>query len=239
MIRINKYLARCGVASRRHADQLVSEGRVSVNGRVIEIPGYQIDEAADEVRVDRVVVRLPTGYQYIVMNKPSGYVTSLSDPHHSRTVAELVAGARERVFPVGRLDLDTEGVLLFTNDGEMAHRLTHPRYGIKRIYLARVKGELSDSKLLRLAGGITLPDGEVGRAIAKVQKIGDGFSDVILELTEGRKREVKHLCKAVGHPVIKLIRTEFAGITCDNLKKGQWRYLTDSETAHLRQLVHP
>jgi len=148
-----------------------------------------------------------------------------------------VAGVRERVFPVGRLDLDTEGVLLFTNDGELAHRLTHPRYGIKRIYLARVKGAISESGLARFPKGIKLPDGNVGRAIAKVQKIKDGFSDLILELTEGRKREVKHLCKAVGHPVFKLIRTDFAGITCEGLNMGEWRYLTDSELFALRKMV--
>jgi len=237
MIRINKYLAQCGVASRRHADDLVAEGRVKVNGQTVDTPGFQIDEAVDEVRVDDVIIKLPTVYQYIVLNKPSGYVTSLSDPHHTRTVAELVTEVGERVYPVGRLDLDTEGVLLFTNDGELAHRLTHPRYGIVRIYEARVKGTVSETELARFPKGIKLPDGNVGRAKAKVAKVGDGFSELILELTEGRKREVKHLCKAVGHPVTRLTRTEFAGITCRRLKKGQWRSLTDREIVHLRRLV--
>jgi pseudouridine synthase len=237
MIRINKYLAQCGVASRRNADDLVLAGRVSVNGTVIDKPGIQVDEIADEIKVDGVIVRPETDFKYLVLNKPAGYVTSLSDPHHTRTVADLVRTVSERVYPVGRLDLDTEGVLLFTNDGELAHRLTHPRYGVKRVYQARVKGEVSSVTLEKFPRGIKLPDGNIGRATATVNRVEKGHSDLVLELTEGRKREIKHLCKAVGHPVVKLVRVDFAGISCEKLKKGEWRYLTAPEVAGLRKLV--
>jgi 23S rRNA pseudouridine2605 synthase len=238
MIRINKYLARCGVASRRRADDLVAEGRIKVNGQVIDTPGYQIDEANDEVRLDDDIITPASEYTYILLNKPAGYVTSLSDPHHSRTVADLVVGVKVRVYPVGRLDLDTEGVLLFTDDGEMSHRLTHPKYGIRKIYLARVKGEISKEGLERFPRGIELPDGKIGKAKAQVKSIKDGYSDLILELTEGRKREVKYLCQAIGHPVQKLTRIEFAGLTAERLEKGKWRYLTDREISRLKKLVN-
>lgn len=237
MIRINKYLARCGVTSRRHADQYVSDGRVTVNGTVVDTPGHMIDETADEVRVDGEVVAIVGGYTYVVLNKPAGYVTSLSDPHHQRTVTDLLAEVPARVYPVGRLDLDTEGVLLFTDDGEMAHRLTHPRYGIVRIYRARVEGRVLESVLPLFAKGIKLPDGNVGRAEVQIERAVKEDSILILRLKEGRKREVKHLCKAVGHPVIKLTRIEFAGIDCDRLKPGKWRYLTGEEITGLRKLV--
>lgn len=237
MIRINKYLAQCGVASRRNADEIVSQGRVTVNGEVINSPGYMIDEVADAVRVDGLLVTPVREHTYIVLNKPAGYLTSLFDPHHGRTVMDLIGGVRERVYPVGRLDLDTEGTLLFTNDGELAHRLTHPRYRVKRIYNARVKGEISRGNLARFSGGIELPDGSIGHARAELKATKHGFSDIVLELTEGRKREVKHLCEAVGHPVMKLVRVSFAGITCDRLPSGHWRPLSKREIRDLKGVV--
>ncbi len=237
MMRINKYLARSGVASRRTADLMVAGGRVTVNGVVIDTPGHMVDETADEVRVDGKIVAPTDSYVYIVLNKPPGYITSLRDPHHRRTVRDLLTGVGARVYPVGRLDLDTEGVLLFTNDGELAHRLTHPRYGIKKVYRAQVKGEVDENDLAKFSRGIDLPDGNVGHAEATLEKTESGQSFLKIEMTEGRKREVKHLCSAVGHPVVFLRRTNFAGIGCDDLSVGKWRRLTDAEVASLRQKV--
>jgi 23S rRNA pseudouridine2605 synthase len=237
MTRINKYLAQCGIASRRNADDMVLAGRVTVNDEVIRKPGYLVDEATDIVRVDGVVVKPAQEFTYIVLNKPAGYVTSLSDPQNRKTVADLLVNLAARIYPVGRLDLDTEGVLLFTNNGELAHRLTHPRYGVAKIYRARVKGEVTKQKLHLFKSGIKLPDGAVGRASVKILKAEKEHSDLALELTEGRKREVKHLCKAVGHPVISLVRTEFAGITCQRLQEGAWRYLTAREIDSLHRMV--
>ncbi len=234
MMRINKYLARSGVASRRTADLMVADGRVAVNGDVVDTPGYMVDETADEVRVDGKLVAPTESYVYIVLNKPPGFITSLRDPHHRRTVRDLLTGVGARVYPVGRLDLDTEGVLLFTNDGELAHRLTHPRYGIKKVYYAEVKGQVGADDLAKFSQGIELPDGNIGHAEATLDKVEHGHSFLIIEMTEGRKREVKHLCSAIGHPVESLRRISFAGIGCDELQVGQWRRLTEQETADLR-----
>jgi 23S rRNA pseudouridine2605 synthase len=237
MMRINKYLARSGVASRRTADLMVADNRVTVNGVIVNTPGHMVDETTDEVCVDGKVVTPAESYVYIVLNKPAGYITSLRDPHHRRTVRDLISGVGARVYPVGRLDLDTEGVLLFTNDGELAHRLTHPRYGIKKVYQVQVKGEISDGDLAQFSKGIELPDGNIGRATANLKKIENDRSFLILEMTEGRKREVKHLCTAVGHPVVFLCRTNFAGISCADLEIGKWRRLTEKEILSLRAKV--
>ena len=237
MIRINKYLSQCGVASRRSADLMVTEGRVTVNGEVITTPGHMVNEEADQVAVDGRPVAPTSRHVYIILNKPAGYVTSRSDPHHKRTVMELLKDLPDRVNPVGRLDLDTTGVLLFTNDGELAHRLTHPRFEVIKVYRAKVAGDVSKAQALILSGGVALPDGAIGRAQASIEGAGDGYTVLQLELTEGRKREVKHLCKAIGHPVIALNRRSFAGIEAAGLEIGKWRHLTPAEVDQLRRLV--
>jgi 23S rRNA pseudouridine2605 synthase len=230
-------LAHTGVTSRRAADAMVGEGRVSVNGVTITALGHMIDETRDQVCVDGAPVAPVAQHTYVVLNKPAGYVTSLADPHHEKTVTTLLSDLPERVYPVGRLDLDTEGTLLFTNDGELAHRLTHPKFGIPRVYRVQVVGEVSPTDLARFGKGIRLPDGNVGRASATLERTEGGNAVLLLELTEGRKREVKHLCSAVGHPVVKLERISFAGITCEGLLLGQWRQLSGEEVAGLRRLV--
>jgi 23S rRNA pseudouridine2605 synthase len=237
MMRINKYLAQCGVASRRAADDLVVAGRVAVNGETIETPGHMVDEAKDAVTVDGKPAVPQAVHTYVVMNKPAGYVTSMSDPHHRKTVNLLLKGVGKRVYPVGRLDLDTEGALLFTDDGELAHRLSHPRYGVSKIYLARVEGNVAEGELAQFSKGIKLPDGVVGKAQAVIKASGTGYTDLELTLTEGRKREVKHLCKAIGHPVINLVRLSFGGIKADDLASAAWRYLTDDEVLSLKKLA--
>jgi len=237
MMRINKYLAHCGVASRREADSIVVSGRVTVNGQIVNIPGTQIDESTALVTVDGRPVGLIEKYAYIVLNKPAGCLTSHADPHHGNTVMQYVQDAQPGLNPVGRLDYDTEGVLILSNDGELIHRLTHPRYGAVRVYQAVVKGRISPNGLRSLSRGLPLPDGTVGRAEAKIITAGDSQSEVHLELTEGRKREVKHLCRAIGHPVLQLRRIAYAGITLEGLPPGRWRHLTKTEVAGLRKLV--
>ncbi len=237
MLRINKYLSRCGIASRRRADTLVSKGHVTVNGELIDTPGRMIDEDADEVCVDGVRVKPTEIYTYIVLNKPAGYISSLSDPYHQQTVISLLGDVPARVYPVGRLDLDTEGTLLFTNDGELSFRLTHPKYAVKRVYSARVRGKVTADKLTLFSKGIKLPDGKTGRAVARIANTGNDYTDLYLELTEGRKREVKHLCKEIGHPVIRLYRNSFGGINSEDIEKGKWRFLTNPEIDGLYKLV--
>ncbi|MEZ5358645.1 MAG: pseudouridine synthase [Candidatus Zixiibacteriota bacterium] len=237
MMRLNKFIAHCGVASRRNADAMIAAGRVEVNGEKVLELGVRVDESADIVSVDGRVIRPVRKFTYVVLNKPTGFLTSHSDPHHNKTVVQLVKDVEVRVNPVGRLDIDTTGVLLLTDDGELAHRLTHPRFKVEKVYLAVVVGAVKKSELQQFSDGITLPDGNIGHADAKIIEAGADQSDLKLTLTEGRKREVRHMCKAIGHPVKKLTRIAFAGITCDDVLVGKWRHLTPEEVSHLKRLT--
>ncbi|MEW6411635.1 MAG: pseudouridine synthase [Candidatus Zixiibacteriota bacterium] len=237
MIRLNKYLSICGVTSRRGADSLIAEGRVSVNGAVVDKVGTIIDEAVDEVTVDGTSVNPVEELIYVVLNKPPNVMTTLADPFGRKTIVHFLEDLGARVYPVGRLDFDTEGVLLLTNDGDLAYRLAHPRYQVPKMYDVKVQGEFTESDAARIAGGIELEDGAVGRGQVKLVSHTGRISRIRIVLTEGRKREVKQLCKAVGHPVVKLRRTDFAGITVRGLKLGKWRKLTSEEISHLKKLV--
>lgn len=236
MIRINKYLSICGVTSRRGAEKLIEQQLVTINDRTAQL-GEMVDESSDVVKVNGAEVQPVSQHVYVVLNKPAGVMTTLHDPFKRRTVRHLVKKVRQRVYPVGRLDYDTEGVLLLTNDGELAYRLTHPKYQIARLYEAKVKGQFVQTDADRIASGIKLEDGAIGRARVRTIHQSKESSRVRLILTEGRKREVKQLCKAVGHPVLKLKRLEFAAITTTGLAIGKWRELTVAEVKNLKSLV--
>lgn len=237
MIRINKYLSICGVCSRRGAEELVREGRVSVNGTRIDKLGTIIDEKNDVVTVDGITARPVEKNYYVLLNKPRDVITSVTDPYRRRTVTHFTRRLPARIYPVGRLDFDTEGVLLLTNDGELAYRLAHPKYRIRRVYQALVKGPFASEDAEAIARGIKLSDGHTGKARTKIMTTGINSSKVELILTEGHKREVKQLLKAVGHPVIRLRRVEFAGLRVNGLRVGRWRHLNANEIAHLKRLV--
>lgn len=237
MIRISKYLSMCGVTSRRGAEAMVSAGRVTVNNETLQKVGTVIDESQDVVKVDGNEVRPVTEKVYILLNKPKMVMTTLFDPFKRRTVRFYLKRLRHRVYPVGRLDYDTEGVLLLTNDGDLAYRLAHPKYQIPRVYEALVTGHFKVEASDAIARGIKLDDGATGRAQVSVLGFVRNSTRLRLILTEGRKREVKQLCKKVGHPVKQLRRAEFAGITARNLKPGQWRYLSDKEVGRLQRLT--
>jgi pseudouridine synthase len=228
-MRLNAYLARAGVASRRAADELIKAGRVRVNGRPGELGTFV--GAADEVEVDgRLVAKQVLAYR--LLHKPAAIVTTARDPRGRPTVVELVP-TEPRVVPVGRLDADTTGVLLLTNDGLLAHRLAHPRYEVDKAYDVEVEGDPSPDALRRLAEGVDLDDGRT--APARAERLGPGW----LELTihEGRKHQVKRMCAAVGHPVRRLHRSGYAGLDVRGLAPGEWRDLTREEVAALRRLV--
>jgi 23S rRNA pseudouridine2605 synthase len=228
-MRLNAYLARAGVASRRAADELIKAGRVRVNGRPGELGTFV--GASDEVEVDgRPVAKQVLAYR--LLHKPEGIVTTARDPRGRPTVVGLVP-TEPRVVPVGRLDADTTGVLLLTNDGLLAHRLTHPRYEVDKVYDVEVEGDPSPDTLRRLAEGVDLDDGRT--APARAGRLGSGR----LELTihEGRKHQVKRMCAAVGHPVRRLHRSGYAGLDVRGLAPGEWRDLTREEVAALRRLV--
>lgn len=236
--RLNKFLAHAGVCSRREADRWISEGRVSVNGRAVMELGEKIDPARDKVAVNgRPVKAEEERPVYILMNKPAGRVVSVKDPFGRPTVLDLLGRLPARVYPVGRLDLDTEGALLLTNDGEMALRLTHPRYGAAKVYEARVEGEPAAADLDKVRGGIFLEGRRTAAARVKVLYRGRRHTLLRVEIHEGRKREIRKLFDAVGFPVDHLKRVDFAGLTLEGLKTGEWRYLNKKEIERLRARV--
>jgi 23S rRNA pseudouridine2605 synthase len=225
-MRLNAYLARAGVASRRRADELIKAGRVIVNG----VPG-QLNTFVSERDVVEVDGRRVTRQRlaYVLLHKPAGVVTTARDPHGRPTVVDLV-DHEARVVPVGRLDADTTGALLLTNDGPLAHRLAHPRYGVEKVYEVEVEGEPADEALTRLAAGVMLDDGPT--APAGVRRLGR--SRLELTLHEGRKHQVRRMCAAVGHPVVRLHRSRYAGLSLDGLAPGEWRELEPAEGGRLR-----
>jgi pseudouridine synthase len=238
VMRLNKFLAHAGVCSRREADRWIAEGRVSVNGRVVTELGEKIDPARDKVAVDGRPVRGQAERTvYILMNKPAGRVVSVKDPFGRPTVIDLLGRLPVRVYPVGRLDLDTEGALLLTNDGELALRLTHPRYGAVKTYEVRVEGGAEEADLDKVRGGIFLEGRRTAPARVRVLKRGRGWASLEVEIREGRKREIRKLFEAVGFPVSRLKRVNFAGLTLEGLKTGEWRYLNKREVERLRALV--
>jgi pseudouridine synthase len=226
---LNAYLARAGVASRRKADELINAGRVRVNGRQGAL--NTVVGPGDDVRVDERRVT-PQRLAYVLLHKPAGVVTTARDPQGRPTVVQLV-DHEARVVPVGRLDADTTGALLLTNDGQLAHRLAHPRYEIEKVYDVEVEGQLSDEALSRLELGVELEDGPT--APAAVRRLGRARLE--LAVHEGRKHQVKRMCAAVGHPVRRLHRSRYAGVTLEGLESGAWRELYGDEIAKLRRLV--
>jgi 23S rRNA pseudouridine2605 synthase len=225
-VRLNAYLARAGVASRRGADELIKAGRVTVNGETGQLNTFVA--RGDRVELDGEPLT-PQRLAYVLLNKPAGAVTTARDPHGRPTVVNLV-DLPERVVPVGRLDADTTGALLLTNDGPLAHRLAHPRYGVEKVYEVDVEGEPDDAALQMLAEGVELEDGLT--APARARRLGP--SRIKLTLHEGRNRQVKRMCEAVGHPVRCLHRSGYARLTLGDLQPGEWRELEPEELRRLR-----
>ena len=225
-MRLNAYLARAGIASRRRADELIKAGRVTVNGDPGQLNTFV--ESADRVEVDGAPVA-PQRLAYVLLNKPPGVVTTARDPHRRPTVVDLVRHDA-RVVPVGRLDADTTGALVLTNDGPLAHRLAHPRYGVEKVYDVEVDGEPSEEQLERLRTGVDLDDGRTAPAHAR----RTGARRLELALHEGRKHQVKRMCAAVGLPVTRLHRPRYAGLELGELAEGDWRELTEEEVERLR-----
>jgi len=208
-------------------------GRVQVNGRRVIQPGLQVDESRDQVSLDGRPLEVESGRLHILLNKPAGYLVTASDPQGRPTVYDLLEEIPRRIFPVGRLDLDTEGVLLLTDDGDWAHHLMHPRHEAIKGYRAFVKGEVRAADLDRLTRGLILEDGPARAVEARLESFASGRSVIYLELITGKKRQVKRMCAAIGHPVSRLVRVSFAGLTVGDLKPGQWRHLKSEEVTRL------
>ena len=229
-VRINRYLAQAGVGSRRAVEALVLAGRVTVNGAVVESLAARVT-VTDHVEVDGGSVSAE-GLVHLLLHKPVGVVTTARDTHGRRTVLDLVRRA-ERVFPVGRLDVATSGALVLTNDGELAHRLMHPSSGVPKVYEASVRGAVGEDALRALREGVLLDDGPTAPATARVLRRGEGLTVVELTLHEGRKRQVRRMLEAVGHPVVELRRVAFGPLRLGGLKPGAARRLTAKEVAEL------
>lgn len=236
-VRLQKAIADSGLVSRRKAEELIAQGRVTVNGRVVSDRGTKVDPEKDHVKVDGRHLKPVPPQTFVMLNKPKHVVSTMSDPGGRLTIADLLPGVRVRVFPVGRLDFDGEGLVLLTNDGELAQRLLHPRYHVPKTYLIKVKGMLNDEDLRALEKGVMLEDGPTGPAV--VNKVGKATENSWLELTiyEGRKHQVKRMLDAVGHPVLKLKRVRFGPLALGDLPVGRYRYLTDREANALRALA--
>jgi pseudouridine synthase len=234
MERLQKILSQAGIASRRASEQLMIDGRVTVNGETVRELGTKADPARDDIRVDGRRVKVAAHHRYILLNKPRGYMTTRSDPERRPTVIDLLGGVREYVYPVGRLDFDSDGLLLLTNDGDLAARLTHPRHGVARVYEALVLGVPDAHDLKRLARGVTIDDRPTLPAIVKILRTRAGGAVLEITVREGRNRQVRRMCEAIGHPVSQLTRVAIGPLRDSRLKSGQWRDLADAEILRLR-----
>ena len=243
MIRLQKILSAAGVASRRTAETLITQGRVRVNGTVVTELGTKADPATDEIKVDERRLPKPKHTHYILLNKPRGYITSRSDPQHRPTVIELLArgGVSDYIYPVGRLDYDSEGLLILTSDGDLAARLTHPRHGVAREYEVRLRGVPDNHALERLARGVTVDGRRTADAEVYLRRVYESESGpqgiLSLIIHEGRNRQVRKMCDSIGHPVVQLRRVRIGPIADDRLKPGMFRALTPSEINALKKGV--
>ena len=240
-VRLQKLLSAAGVASRRAAERLIADGRVTVNGRTVREPGARADPGSDVVRVDGRRVARQVRRRYVLLHKPRGYVTTRRDPHRRKTVLDLIPGVREYVYPVGRLDYDSEGLLLLTNDGALAAVLTHPRHGVARVYEATVRGVPSGARLRRLASGVDIDGRPTAPAEVRMLHRGaPGRSNealVRIVIREGRNRQVRRMFDAIGHPVRRLRRTRLGPLSLRGLRPGAARDLTAAEVGALRRAV--
>ena len=231
-MRINKYIAECGVASRRNADKLIADGKVSVNGKIVDTLGLDINPECDNVIVDGKSVKLPNKFTYILFNKPKGCITTVSDDKGRKTIFDYVP-SDNRVFPVGRLDYDSEGMLIITNDGELTERLTHPRNEIPKTYSVKIEGDIVESELAVLRAGVVIDEKRTKKC--KLRVIDRTKTHTKLEMTifEGRNREIRKMFEAIGKNVVFLKRIAIGDFRLGGLGRGEWRYLKDFEIDYL------
>jgi 23S rRNA pseudouridine2605 synthase len=236
-VRLNKFLSQCGVASRRAADDMIAAGKVSVNGEVVTKLGLVIDEIHDCILVNGNPCVIPAKHIFLLLNKPRGFLVTLKDSFGRKTIKNLIIDVPRRVYPVGRLDYDSEGLLLLTDDGELAFRLAHPKYGVKKVYTVQVKGDFKSEDLRHFYDGILLEDGHVAHARVKILERLDGLTVLSIELAEGRKREIRRMCKVIGYPVQSILRVKYDELTLQGVESGKWRYLSQGEVERLRRKV--
>lgn len=234
-MRLQKYLAHAGIASRRKSEELITDGRVKVNGQIVTEVGYKIDPLKDKVYFDDKRIKTIKEYTYVMINKPIGVVSTAKDEKNRTTVVDLVPGDK-RIYPIGRLDIDTTGLLLLTNDGKLAHKLMHPSTEVDKVYIATVEGTPNKHGLEKLRNGITIDGYKLSKSEIKILKSYNTDSIVKVTIHEGRNRQVKKMFERIGHPVKKLKRISFGPIELANLELGSYRYLTEEEVKELKSL---
>lgn len=235
-MRLQKYMAKCGVASRRKSENIILEGRVKVNGKTITELGIKVDPDKDVVILDNKIIRMEKNNVYIIINKPEGYVTTVSDQFNRPTVIDLIRSIDERIYPVGRLDYDTSGLLILTNDGNLTYKLTHPKHEINKEYIAKIKGIPNNKSLNEFKNGLKIEDYVTSKANIEIIETYKQNSQVKIIIHEGKNRQVRKMCKKIGHPVIKLKRVAIGDLNIDKMKTGEWRFLTAKEVEYLKNL---
>jgi 23S rRNA pseudouridine2605 synthase len=231
--RLQKIIAAAGIVSRRNAEKLITEGRVSVNGIVVKEMGVKADAQKDVIRVDGKTISVEKTLLYIALHKPAGFVTTMNDPQQRSTVVDLISDVSERVYPVGRLDYDSEGLLLLTNDGDFAQKMQHPRFQMPKVYRVKIQGRLSKEELKQMGKGIKLEDGIFKPENLQIEKFNDKSCWLRLTLREGKNRIIRRGFEATGHRVARLIRESLGDLSLGSLKEGSWRHLTKKEITHL------
>jgi pseudouridine synthase len=231
--RLQKIISAAGIASRRHAEKLITAGRVSVDDIVVKELGVKADAERNIIRIDGKIISVEKTNLYIALNKPAGFVTTLHDPQNRPTVVDLLSAVPERVYPVGRLDYDSAGLLLLTNDGDFAQKIQHPRFQIPKVYRVKIQGRISKEELKKLSKGIKLPDGVFKPENIQMEKINDRSCWLRLTLKEGKNRIIRRGFEASSHRVTRLVREAIGDLQLGNLKEGSWRYLTKKETNRL------
>lgn len=237
MQRLSKYLAHAGVASRRKCEEVILEGRVKVNGKIVDIIGTKVDENNDVILVDNKPIAKNIKLVYIMFNKPEGCITTVSDQFGRKSVMSFFKNMDTRIYPVGRLDYNSSGLIILTNDGDTAYRLTHPKHNIEKVYIAKVKGEVLKEEIKRFENGLFIDNGpKTAPAKIRILKNGDNFTVCEIKIKEGRNRQVRKMCSAIGHSVISLKRTAVGRLYLKDLKKGDFRFLTDDEIKYLKNI---
>ncbi|MGF7399552.1 pseudouridine synthase [Thermoanaerobacterium thermosaccharolyticum] len=235
MERLQKYLAECGIASRRKCEQLILDGKIKVNGTVIKNLGIKIDPDKDIVEYDGRVVAKVQHNIYIMLNKPTGFITTVKDQFGRPSVLDIIK-IKDRIYPVGRLDYDTSGLLLLTNDGDIANKLMHPKHEIDKVYIAKIRGIPDDKDLDRFRNGLLLDNRLTAKAKIEILKKINNDALVKIVIHEGRNRQIRRMCELIGHPVMTLKRIKIGDLELGNLKVGQWRYLSGEEVQYLKNL---
>ena len=233
-IRLQKYLSQCGVASRRKAETYILEGRITLNGKVATLLGTKVNVEKDEIMIDGNKVTRSENLVYIMLNKPQGYITSVKDQFNRPTVIDLLKDINERLVPVGRLDYDTSGLLLLTNDGEFTYKLTHPKHNIGKVYIARVEGIPNQQKLNRFMNGLKIDDYTTSKSDIEIVKKYSKNCELKITIYEGKNRQVRKMCSEIGHEVINLKRVQIGNLKLGSLKECQYRHLTGEELKYLQ-----